>query len=90
MPAGTRADSTDHNKVTRGGTAATDGVQLTNMKAGELSSTSADAINGAQLNATNERVGVTETAIAGYQAAGLGFMTVNSSSCHRFAVLRAE
>ncbi len=72
-------DSADHNKVTLGGTAATDPVQLTNVKAGELSSTSTDAINGAQLNATNERVGVTETAIAGYQAAGLGYMTVNSS-----------
>jgi autotransporter adhesin len=32
------------------------------------------------LNATNERVGVTQTAIAGYQAAGLGYMTVNSSA----------
>jgi trimeric autotransporter adhesin len=73
-------DSTDHNKVTLGGTAATDGVQLTNVKAGELSSTSTDAINGAQLNATNERVGVTETAIADYQAAGLGYMTISSSA----------
>ncbi len=73
-------DSTDHNKVTLGGTAATDAVQLTNVKAGELSSASTDAVNGAQLNATNERVGVTETAIAGYEAAGLGFMTVNLSS----------
>jgi trimeric autotransporter adhesin len=73
-------DSADHNTVTLGGAAATDGVQLTNVKAGELSSTSTDAINGAQLNATNERVGVTETAIAGYQAAGLGYMTINSSA----------
>ncbi len=73
-------DSADHDKVTLGGTAATDGVQLTNLKAGELSSTSTDAINGEQPNVTNERVGVTETTIAGYQAAGLGFMTINSSA----------
>jgi autotransporter adhesin len=79
-PNGVSYDSADHNTVTLGGTAATDAVQLTNVKAGELSSTSTDAINGAQLNATNERVGVTETAIADYQAAGLGYMTINSSA----------
>ncbi|CAB3750285.1 hypothetical protein LMG29660_01229 [Burkholderia puraquae] len=37
--------------------AGTDGTTITNVKAGELSATSTDAVNGSQLFATNTRVG---------------------------------
>nr|WP_258181729.1 YadA-like family protein [Burkholderia contaminans] len=48
-------DSTAKNSVTLGGTDAA-AVKLTNVRAGTLSSNSTDAVNGAQLFATNNRV----------------------------------
>ena len=74
-------DTSEHNKLTLGGT--TEGVspvQLSNVLAGDLSISSTDAVNGAQLGATNERVSATETAVADYKSAGLDFVAVNSSS----------
>ncbi|WP_296288135.1 YadA-like family protein [Pseudomonas sp.] len=56
-------DSSAHDKVTFG-TAGTP-VQLTNVKAGELSAESLDAVNGSQLFATNEQVAQNTTDIAG-------------------------
>ncbi|WP_241030715.1 YadA-like family protein [Paraburkholderia sp. Ac-20347] len=49
-------DSSSHNSVTLGGVGATTNVKLTNVAAGTLSSTSADAVNGSQLYATNANV----------------------------------
>jgi autotransporter adhesin len=77
-------DSDAHNKVTLGGTAAADGtdanaVQLTNVKAGELSATSTDAVNGAQLNATNARVDTFENVVNNISGTGSPFIAINSS-----------
>jgi trimeric autotransporter adhesin len=77
-------DSDSHNKVTLGGTAAADGtdenaVQLTNVKAGELSDTSTDAVNGAQLNATNARVDTFENTVNNIAGTGSPFIAINSS-----------
>jgi autotransporter adhesin len=68
---GVAYDSADHTKVTLGGTAAgTDAVQLTNVKAGDISAASTDAVNGAQLSATNDRVTATENALINLQTTG--------------------
>ncbi|MGA7815238.1 YadA family autotransporter adhesin, partial [Caballeronia sp.] len=77
-------DSDSHNKVTLGGTAAADGtdanaVQLTNVKAGELSDTSTDAVNGAQLNATNARVDTFENTVNNIAGTGSPYIAINSS-----------
>ncbi|WP_409076738.1 hypothetical protein [Paraburkholderia sp. BL23I1N1] len=51
-------DSSAHNKVTLGGTAAnTPKVTLTNLQAGDVSATSTDAVTGAQLWNTNQQIG---------------------------------
>jgi hypothetical protein len=47
-------DSSTHDTVTLGGTSAP--VQLKNVKAGDVSSSSTDAVNGSQLAATNATV----------------------------------
>ncbi|TNH00921.1 hypothetical protein FHQ26_02135 [Testudinibacter sp. TR-2022] len=44
------------DKVTLGGTDSTTPVQLTNVKAGDLSANSTDAVNGSQLFATNQNI----------------------------------
>ena len=49
-------DSTTKDKVTLGGAGSTTPVQVSNVKAGELSATSTDAVNGSQLYATNQNV----------------------------------
>ncbi|WP_321959629.1 ESPR-type extended signal peptide-containing protein [Paraburkholderia tropica] len=49
-------DSTAHSKVTLGGAGSSTPVALTNVKAGTLAGTSTDAVNGAQLYATNQSV----------------------------------
>ena len=77
-------DSDAHNKVTLGGTAAADGtdanaVQLSNVKAGELSTTSTDAVNGAQLNATNARVDSFTSVVNNISTTGSPFIAINSS-----------
>ncbi|EIF29679.1 hemagglutinin-like protein, partial [Burkholderia sp. Ch1-1] len=46
-------DSSAHDVVTLGGTS---GTKITNLKAGDLSATSTDAVNGSQLYATNQNV----------------------------------
>ncbi|MFV8882961.1 ESPR-type extended signal peptide-containing protein, partial [Serratia fonticola] len=57
-------DSSAHNQVTLGGVASTTPVSLTNVAAGNLSATSTDAVNGSQLNATNDQVATNTTNIA--------------------------
>ncbi|WP_343573191.1 YadA-like family protein [Pseudomonas sp.] len=56
-------DSSSHDKVTFGNAGTP--VQLTNVKAGELSADSSDAVNGSQLFATNQQVGQNTADIAG-------------------------
>ena len=74
-------DSDAHDKVTLGGTAAagSGGVELTNVAPGELSATSTDAVNGAQLNATNARVDTFESAVTNISTTGSPFVAINSS-----------
>ena len=49
-------DTASKNVITLGGQAGAPAVVLTNLKAGVLSAQSTDAVNGAQLNATNSDV----------------------------------
>ena len=49
-------DSTAKDKVTLGGAGSTTPVQVSNVKAGDLSASSTDAVNGSQLYATNQNV----------------------------------
>ncbi|WP_290371257.1 ESPR-type extended signal peptide-containing protein, partial [Paraburkholderia unamae] len=49
-------DSSAHSTVTLGGTGANSAVKLTNVAAGDLSASSTDAVNGAQLYATNQSI----------------------------------
>ncbi|MGX7002907.1 YadA family autotransporter adhesin [Caballeronia sp. KNU42] len=57
----TLAGQPDYQNVTLGGAGATKPTKLTNLKIGDLSSASTDAINGSQLYSTNQRVGSLET-----------------------------
>ncbi|WP_349252596.1 YadA-like family protein [Burkholderia sp. AU19243] len=54
-------DGTTKDKITLAG--GTTGTTITNVKAGTLSSTSKDAVNGAQLFATNESLGALEESL---------------------------
>uniref|UniRef100_UPI00158F5580 YadA family autotransporter adhesin n=1 Tax=Burkholderia ambifaria TaxID=152480 RepID=UPI00158F5580 len=56
-------DNAGHTSVTLGGAAAAAPVALTNVAAGTLSASSTDAVNGAQLYATNQTVANTSTAV---------------------------
>ncbi|MBR8186478.1 hypothetical protein C6Q14_27630 [Burkholderia ambifaria] len=56
-------DNAGHTSVTLGGSAAAAPVALTNVAAGTLSALSTDAVNGAQLFATNQAVANTSTAV---------------------------
>lgn len=57
-------DTVDKRVVTLGGQASAPAVTLTNLKAGVLSAQSSDAVNGAQLNATNSNVQDVATSLA--------------------------
>jgi autotransporter adhesin len=73
-------DSSAHDKVTLGGTAANaPKVQLTNLKDGELSATSSDAVTGAQLWSTNQQLGSLNQVINNIQTTGDTYVSVNSS-----------
>ena len=74
-------DSDAHDKVTLGGTdaAGNGGVQLTNVAPGELSTTSTDAVNGAQLNATNARVDTFENVVNNLSGSGSPYIAINST-----------
>ncbi|HEY4295137.1 MAG TPA: YadA-like family protein, partial [Paraburkholderia sp.] len=73
-------DSPAHDKLTLGGTAANvPKVQLTNLQDGELSATSSDAVTGAQLWNTNQRIGNLNQAVNNIQSTGDAYVSVNSS-----------
>ncbi|WP_320338776.1 YadA-like family protein [Burkholderia seminalis] len=57
-------DGTAKDSVTLGGAGATTPVAIHNVKEGELSATSKDAVNGSQLFATNTRVGDLEDSLS--------------------------
>ena len=60
-------DSTAKDKVTLGGAGSTTPVQVSNVKAGDLSATSTDAVNGSQLYATNQNVATNSNNITNLQ-----------------------
>ncbi|CAB3777185.1 hypothetical protein LMG28614_00378 [Paraburkholderia ultramafica] len=73
-------DSSAHNKISLGGTAANaPKVQLTNLKDGEISATSSDAVTGAQLWSTNQQIGSLNQVINNIQTTGDTYVSVNSS-----------
>jgi len=73
-------DAADKAAVSFGGTA---GTVLKNVAAGDLSTTSTDAVNGSQLHATNARLGTAESSITTVQGNVTqldGRVTVNEGS----------
>ncbi|MFL9867450.1 YadA-like family protein [Paraburkholderia fungorum] len=80
-------DSSAHDKVTLGGTAANvPKVTLTNLQDGEVSATSSDAVTGAQLWNTNQQIGNLgqqigdiNQAVKNTQASGSSYVAVNSA-----------
>jgi autotransporter adhesin len=73
-------DSSAHDRITLGGTAAdASKVALTNLKDGEISATSSDAVTGAQLWATNAQVtNITQT-VQNFQNTGDAYVSINSA-----------
>ncbi|SAL74346.1 YadA domain-containing protein [Caballeronia choica] len=69
-------DSTAHDKVTLGGTAATTSTSLTNLTDANLSATSTDAVTGKQLFATNAKVDELGTAIKNVSTTGSSVVAV--------------
>ncbi|MFM0340498.1 YadA-like family protein [Paraburkholderia fungorum] len=73
-------DSSAHNKVTLGGTAAnTPKVTLTNLQEGEVSASSSDAVTGAQLWNTNQLIGNLNQTVRNNQVTGSAYVAVNSA-----------
>ncbi|MEW9584834.1 YadA-like family protein [Paraburkholderia sp. DGU8] len=73
-------DTSAHDRVTLGGTAAdAPKVQLTNLKDGELSPTSTDAVTGAQLYSTNQQISSLGQAINNVQTTGDAYVSVKSA-----------
>lgn len=76
-------DSSAHDRITLGGTAANaPKVQVTNLKDGELSATSTDAVTGAQLWNTNQNVSNLSQlvqVVQNNQTTGTPYVSVNSS-----------
>jgi autotransporter adhesin len=73
-------DSSAHDKVTLGGTAANaPKVQLTNLKDGELSATSTDAVTGAQLYSTNQQISSLGQVVNNIQTTGDAYVAINSA-----------
>ena len=74
-------DSSAHDKVTLGGTTANaPAVQLTNLKNGEVSATSSDAVTGAQLWQTNQQISSIDQTVKNYATTGNGYVAANSSA----------
>jgi autotransporter adhesin len=78
-------DSSAHDRITLGGTgdgtngtASAPKVQLTNLKDGELSATSSDAVTGAQLWSANQQISNLGQAVQNVQNVGNAFVAVNS------------
>jgi trimeric autotransporter adhesin len=63
-------DSSEKTQVTLGGVGAPGPVKLTNVKAADVSSTSSDAVNGAQLYTTNQNVSTLQTFVNNVNTGG--------------------
>jgi autotransporter adhesin len=73
-------DSSAHDRITLGGTAANGPqVALTNVKNGEISATSTDAVNGSQLWDTNQLVSSLNQSVQNVQQNGNAFISVDTS-----------
>jgi trimeric autotransporter adhesin len=73
-------DSPEKLQVTLGGVGAPAPVKLTNVQAATLSSTSTDAVNGSQLNATNQNVSTLQTFASNINnGGGIKYFHTNSS-----------
>jgi autotransporter adhesin len=73
-------DSSTHEKITLGGTDSTTAVQLTNVQNGVLSESSTDAVNGAQLYATNVQVQNLNQQIENISSTGSEYLSVNTTN----------
>ncbi|WP_322107383.1 YadA family autotransporter adhesin, partial [Paraburkholderia sp. J41] len=73
-------DSSAHSKITLGGSNSTTPVVLTNVANGTLTATSTDAVNGAQLWATNQQVANLDQAIQNIGDTGSQFISTNTTS----------
>lgn len=74
-------DGSAHDKVTLGGISTNaPTVQLTNLKNGEVSATSSDAVTGSQLWQTNQQISSIDRSVKNYAATGNAYMAVNSSA----------
>jgi autotransporter adhesin len=56
------------------------GTRLTNVQAGDVSATSTDAVNGAQLYATNSQLAANTTVVNNLRAGQAGYLHVNNTS----------
>jgi autotransporter adhesin len=73
-------DTTDKSHVTLGGVGTTKLVTISNVAAGALSSTSTDAVNGSQLNSTNQNVSTLQTFATNINnGGGIKFFHTNST-----------
>ncbi|MFZ0869220.1 MAG: ESPR-type extended signal peptide-containing protein [Rhodanobacter sp.] len=82
--------SVNYNNVTMGGRTSTDGgvtggTKITNVAQGELSSTSTDAVNGAQLNQTNTNVTNQGNQINSIYTTGTKYFHANSTGADSVA-----
>jgi autotransporter adhesin len=73
-------DSPEKLQVTLGGAGAPAPVKLTNVQAASLSSTSTDAVNGSQLNTTNQNVATLQTFASNFtNGGGIKYFRANST-----------
>ncbi|MCB4859401.1 YadA-like family protein [Sphingobium sp. PNB] len=81
---GAAQDALPYDPAIQAYNAARGGVdqKIGGVAAGELSAASAEAVNGAQLYATNVQLAYNVTAIADLQEARAGYLQVNNSSGH--------
>ncbi|WP_242123837.1 YadA-like family protein [Sphingobium sp. Sx8-8] len=79
---GTSQDALPYDPAVQAYNAARGGIdqQITGVAAGNLSASSTDAVNGAQLYATNVQLAYNMTAITDIQEGRAGFLQVNNSS----------
>lgn len=71
-------DTSAHNQVTLGGSAAAPKVKLTNLQDGDLSATSTDAVTGAQLWNTNQQLSDLSQSVQNQQQTGNTAMSLNA------------
>ncbi len=73
-------DGTPGSQKDRITLAGSQGTTITNLRAGDVSAASTDAVNGAQLHATNQQVALNTTDILNLQNGTDGYLQVNNSA----------